>query len=55
MTAHETAIHQMTLRPSIMIRTRYHNGSCKKLHIINVKLFIKHENLPNLLKKMVKE
>ena len=54
----ETATHQTTvefkllqvpLRPSIINQSPYHNGSCKKPRNKNVKLYIKHDNRPNLL------
>ena len=57
---HETTIHQTTveskllqvpLRPSTINQSPHHNEICKRSRNINVKLFIKHENLTNLLKK----
>ena len=60
MIIHETAIHQMTvkskflqvpLQPTTMNQSPHHNIGCKDYGIQNVKLFIKHDSYPNLLKK----
>ena len=54
MIAHETAINQMTVKFKLLqvpltptIMSLYHNGSCKKL-------FINHDNRPNLLEMVNK-
>ena len=63
MIAHKRATHQMTvefkflqvsLRPSTMNTSPYHNGSCKTVkgpEIQNLKLNIKHDNRPKLMQK----
>ena len=56
MIVHETAIHQVTvefkllqvsIRPSTMNQSPYHNGSCKGPEI----QIVKHDNRPNLKQK----
>ena len=50
----EFKLLQVPLRPSIMNQSSYHNRSVKGSEIQNVKLFIKHDNRPNLLKMVNK-
>ena len=55
----DTGIHQMTfefkliqvtLRPSTMNQSSHFNESYKRPEIPNLKILIKHDNRPNLLK-----